>query len=126
MMTVDLPIWAALPVSLLLVAGGLLAVIGSLGLLRLPGFESRMHGPTMGNTLGIGCILLALVLAASAQAHRPLLQPLLIAPLVVLGSPATALLLIQAGIFRNKIKAGGAVAGNDAVPIDDADATPRE
>ena len=123
MMTLELPIWAALPVSLLLVAGGLLAVIGSLGLLRLPGFESRMHGPTMGNTLGIGCILLALVLAASAQAHRPLLQPLLIAPLVIMGSPATALLLIQAGIFRNKIKSGNAATGKGAMPIDDADAT---
>lgn len=123
MMAIELPIWAALPISLLLVAGGLLAVIGSLGLLRLPGFESRMHGPTMGNTLGIGCVLLALVLAASAQAHRPLLQPLLIAPLIIMGSPATALLLIQAGIFRNKIKSGGTAAGNDAVPIDDADAT---
>ena len=103
MMTIDLPLWAALPVSILLVTGGLLALIGSLGLLRLPDFASRMHGPTMGNTLGLGCVLLALTLAASAQAHQPLLQALLIAPLVVMSSPATALLLMQAGIYRQRM-----------------------
>lgn len=106
MMTIDLPLWAALPVSVLLVAAGLLALIGSLGLLRLPGFEERIHGPTMGNTLGLGCVILALTLAASAQAHQPLLQALLIAPLVVMSSPATALLLMQAAIYRKQLESG--------------------
>jgi multicomponent K+:H+ antiporter subunit G len=37
-MTLDLPVWAALPAGLLLIAGGLFALIGSLGLLRLRDF----------------------------------------------------------------------------------------
>lgn len=98
----DLPLWAALPASVLLVAGGLLALIGSLGLLRLPGFYARMHGPTMGNTLGVGCVLLASMLIGSAQEHRLVLQQLLITLFVVLTSPVTALLLMQAALYRNR------------------------
>lgn len=100
----DLPIWVTIAVSVLLVGAGLLALIGSIGLLRLPSFEARMHGPTMGNTLGLGCVLIALMLAASAQEHHLLLQPLMIAPLMVMSSPVTALLLMQAAIFRRQGK----------------------
>ena len=56
-MTLDLPVWVALPAALLLIAGGLLTLIGALGLLRLRDFYSRMHAPTMGTTLGTGCVL---------------------------------------------------------------------
>ncbi len=33
--------------------------LGSIGLLRLKDFYSRMHPPTMGMTLGSGCVLIA-------------------------------------------------------------------
>ena len=36
--------WVAWPVALLLVAGGLLTLVGSLGLLRLRDFQARVHG----------------------------------------------------------------------------------
>ncbi|MGO3743333.1 monovalent cation/H(+) antiporter subunit G, partial [Kerstersia sp.] len=41
----------SLLIALLLVAGGLLALIGSIGLLRLRNFYQRLHAPTLGNTL---------------------------------------------------------------------------
>ncbi len=59
--------WADLLASLLLVSGGVLALIGSAGLLRLPDLFARIHGPTMGNTLGLGCVLLASMLVASYE-----------------------------------------------------------
>lgn len=96
----DLPLWAALPVALLLLAGSVLALIGSFGLLRLPDFAARMHGPTMGATLGLGCVLVASILAASAQGQRLVLQEILITLLMVSTSPVTAILLMQAGIAR--------------------------
>lgn len=98
----DIPLWAALPAALLLVAGGMLALIGSCGLLRLPNFHARMHAPTLGNTLGLGCVLLASMLAASAQEQRPVLQQILIAVLVIVTSPVTALLLMQAATSRDQ------------------------
>ena len=101
----QLPLWAAIPAALLLLAGSMLALIGALGLLRLPTFAARMHGPTMGNTLALGCVLLASMLTASTQAQQPVLQELLIALFMVLTSPVSAILLMQAALYRERVEA---------------------
>jgi multicomponent Na+:H+ antiporter subunit G len=46
---------------ILLVAGSLFAVVGGIGLLRLPDFFSRMHGGGMTDTMGAGLILTGLM-----------------------------------------------------------------
>lgn len=102
MMMGEIPLWVDVLVSLLLVTGGLLALIGSLGLLRLPDLFARIHAPTLGNTLGLACVLSASMLMASAQAHRFVFQELLIWLLVVTTSPLTAMLIIRAGIYRDR------------------------
>ena len=79
----DIPLWADLLASLLLVSGGVLTLIGSFGLLRLPDLFARCMAPTMGNTLGLGCVLLASILVASVLAHRFVFQEVLIALFVV-------------------------------------------
>lgn len=96
----NLPIWLAIPVALLLVSAGLITVIGSLGLLRLPTFYARMHAPTMGNTLGAFCVLLASILVSSFLEQRPILHPILITILLVVTAPCTAILLMRAAIKR--------------------------
>jgi len=96
----ELPLWAALPAGVLLIAGGLLVVIGSLGLLRLPDFYARMHPPTMGTTLGTGCVLMASMLVSSALLHRPVIHELLITLFIVMTSPVTAMLLMRAAVSR--------------------------
>ncbi|KAB2311081.1 cation:proton antiporter [Betaproteobacteria bacterium SCN2] len=98
----DVPLWAALPAAFLLVCGGLLTVIGSLGLLRLREFYARIHAPTMGSTLGAGCVLIASMLASSALAERPVIHELLITVLILITSPVTAMLLMRAAMFRSK------------------------
>jgi multicomponent K+:H+ antiporter subunit G len=99
-MTAELPLWAALPAMLLLVAGGLLALIGAFGLLRLPTFYTRLHAPSMGTTLGAGCILVASMLVSSALLGRPVLHELLITLFIVMTAPVTAMLLIRAALYR--------------------------
>lgn len=101
----QLPLWAAVPAALLLLGGSALALIGAFGLLRLPNFAARMHGPTIGHTLALGCVLLASMLAASAQARQPVLQELLIALFVILTSPVSAILLMQAALYRERVEA---------------------
>jgi multicomponent K+:H+ antiporter subunit G len=101
---IALPLWAALPAALLLVAGGLLALIGSLGLLRMPDFYARLHAPTLGTTLGTGCVLLASMLVTSALLHRPVIHEILIAVFMVLSAPVTAMLLIRAAVARRKAR----------------------
>jgi len=98
----ELPAWIILPAALLLIAGGLLTVIGSLGLLRLEPFYARMHGPSIGNTLGLGCVLTASMLGSSALAHRPIVHEILVTAFIVMTSPMTAMLLMRASVHRSK------------------------
>src|SRR5690606_2614139 len=90
----------AIPVALLLVIAGLLTLTGSLGLLRLKTFFTRIHAPTLGNTLGVFCVLVATVLLASADRHRLVIHPVLITFFLVITSPVTAMLLMRAAIRR--------------------------
>jgi len=96
----DLSPWITVPAALLLVTGGLLTLIGSLGLLRLPTFFARMHGPSMGNTLGTGSVLIASVMVASALAQRPVVHELLISLFIVMTSPMTSIMLMKAAVSR--------------------------
>jgi multicomponent K+:H+ antiporter subunit G len=95
-----LPAWAVLPAALLLVLGGLFTLVGSLGLARLPEFYQRMHCPAMGNTLGVGCVLLASILVSTALADRPIVHEVLITAFMVITAPMTAMLLMRAAVHR--------------------------
>ena len=106
----ELPAWAALAVAALLLAGAGLAFIGSLGLLRLRTFYQRVHAPTLGTTLGIGCVLVASMLFFSVLQARPVLHEVLIAAFVTVTTPVTLLLLVRAALYRDRSE------GNDQVP----------
>ena len=99
-MSVELSPWFAIPAAILLVSGGLLTLIGSAGLLRLQSFYARMHAPTMGTTLGTGCVVLASMLVSSAVADRPVIHELLIGAFLTLTAPVTAILLMRASRSR--------------------------
>lgn len=97
----DLPLWASIPAAILLVTSGLLTLFGSAGLLRFKRFYPRMHAPTLGNTFGVGCVLLASMLVSSAIEGQLIIHQLLITFLLVVVSPVTAILLMQAGLRRD-------------------------
>jgi multicomponent K+:H+ antiporter subunit G len=97
-----IPTWADLLASLLLIAGSMLALIGSAGLLRLSSLLARIHAPTLGNTLGLNAVLLASMLIASIQANHPVFQELLITLFILVTSPVTAILLMRSGIYRKR------------------------
>ena len=104
MNSADLPVWAAVPIAILLVTGGLVTLIGSVGLWRLPDFFSRMHGPSMGNTIGTGCVLLASMLTSSVLANRPVVHELLITLFIVMSSPVSSMMLMRAALYRDKAR----------------------
>jgi multicomponent K+:H+ antiporter subunit G len=97
-----LPLWVTLPGTLLLIAAGLLTLIAAIGLLRLPDFYSRIHPPTMGTTLGTGCVLIASMLVSSSLMQRPVLHELLITLFIVMTTPITAMLLMRAAVYRTE------------------------
>lgn len=47
--------------------GGALAIIGALGLIRLPDFFSRVHGASLTDTLAAGLVLFGLALQAGVS-----------------------------------------------------------
>ena len=99
-MTLDLPLWAALPAALFLIAGGLATLIGALGLLRLKSFYDRMHPPTMCTTLGAGCALVASMLTSSALVGGPVIHEVLLIVFLFIAAPISAILLMRAAIYR--------------------------
>lgn len=105
----DLPAWAAVPVALLLLAGAGLALTGSFGLLRLGRFYERVHAPTLGTTLGIGCILAASMLFSTVLEARMVLHELLIGALTVVTTPVTLMLLARAALYRDRREGDGTV-----------------
>lgn len=102
----NLPTWALVPSAVLLVIGGLVTLIGSLGLLRLPDFFARMHGPSMGNTIGTGCVLVASMITSSAITGRPVVHELLITLFIVMSSPVTSMMLMSAALYRDRVRKG--------------------
>jgi multicomponent K+:H+ antiporter subunit G len=106
----ELPVWAAVPIALLLLLGACLALTGSFGLLRLGSFYDRIHAPTLGTTLGIGFVLLSSMLFFSVLQTRFILHELLIAVFMVVTTPVTLMLLARAALYRDRSE------GNDEVP----------
>lgn len=91
-LVVDAVSWA------LLVAGGFFSIVGTLGLLRLPDFFTRMHGASVTDTLGAGLILLGLVLQAGFTLVAVKLAFLAI--FIFFASPAATHALVKAALAR--------------------------
>ena len=103
----ELPPFVALATAVFVVLGAALALIGSVGLLRLRSFYDRVHAPTLGTTLGTAFVLIASMLMFSALELRPVLHEILIAVFTIVTTPVTFMLLVRAAVHRDVIE------GND-------------
>jgi multicomponent K+:H+ antiporter subunit G len=98
----DLPVWAALLTSFLVLLGAGFTLIGAIGLLRLKTFYERMHAPTLGATWGAAGILLGSIVFFSVLQSRPVLHEVLIAVFVTVTTPVTLMLLARAALYRDR------------------------
>ena len=87
--------------AVLVLAGALLAFIGSLGLVRMGTFFERVHPPTMGATLGTALVLAGSLLYFTALELRPVLHEILIGVFMLLTTPVTYVLLGRAALRRD-------------------------
>ncbi|MEH6951413.1 monovalent cation/H(+) antiporter subunit G [Nitrobacter sp. NHB1] len=101
----------AILTAVFLVGGAVITLIGSLGLLRLGSFYERVHAPTLGTTLGTACIAIASMIYFSALGTRPVLHELLIIVLVIVTTPISLMVLVNAALFRDKSENDGASSG---------------
>jgi len=108
---VALALWAQIVIAMLVLAGAALALLGTIGLLRLPTFFERVHAPAIIATSACWCILTACVLFFSLQGKGLALQPVLIALFIAITVPITTIFLMRASMFRAR-QAGQDVPAN--------------
>jgi len=94
-----------LALSAVLVGGGLFALIGSYGLLRLPRPMQRLHAPTKATTIGVGAALLVSALSGLGQGQVSW-QELLVTLFLLLTAPVSALFLAKTLILRGEADPG--------------------
>ena len=87
-------------ISVLLIAGGLFAFIGSPGMAHLRDFYMRLHGPTKATTLGMGCILAGSMVYFSVTQGGLHLQEMLITLFLFITAPVSAHMLAKTGLHQ--------------------------
>lgn len=98
----EMPAWAALATSFLVLLGSGFTLVGAIGLVRLKSFYERMHAPTLGATWGAGGILLGSILFFSVLQSRLVLHEVLIAVFLTVTTPVTLMLLARAALYRDR------------------------
>lgn len=112
----DLPLWLEILLSVLLLIGGLFALVGALGLLRFPDFFMRLHAPTKATTLGVGGLLLASMGAAWWRGDTGVPE-LMITLFLFVTAPVSANLMAKAAIHLGlPSRAGAAPVSSDPAP----------
>ena len=97
----QLPLAWQLVIIVLLLVGGLFALVGAIGLVRFRDFYMRLHAPTKATTLGVGGVLLASMVASAAQGTLSVAE-LLITLFIFVTAPVSANLLAQAALHRRE------------------------
>ena len=85
-------------ISLFLLVGAAFALIGSWGLLHLPDFYMRLHGPTKATTLGVGGMIVGSVIFFSTRGEGISLHELLITLFLFITAPVSAHMLAKAAL----------------------------
>ena len=105
-----LPLWLDIFISVVVVLGALIALIGSSGLLRLKTYFERVHAPSIIATMACWCIMHATVIYFSVQEHKLAVHAILIAIFIAITVPVTTIFLMRAALFRAR------QAGRDVPP----------
>jgi multicomponent K+:H+ antiporter subunit G len=104
-------------VSSLLLLGGLFILIGSLGLIKLPDFYMRLHGPTKATTLGMASLLIAAMVFFANSDQGVSVKEILITLFLLLTAPISGYMLIKSAI-HHKLSAKEGTKGLENIEDD--------
>ena len=107
---VPLPLWAEMLIAALVLGGATIALLGSLGLLRLKSYFERVHAPSIIATMGCWLIMWATFVFFTATGQGLALHALLIAVFIAVTVPITTIFLMRAALVRARR------AGRDVPP----------
>jgi multicomponent K+:H+ antiporter subunit G len=99
-------------VAALVVIGAGFTCLGSVGLLRLRDFYSRLHSPTKATTLGVGSLLVASAVFFSWHEPGLSLHEILVALFLFITAPVSAHLMAKAALHLR-------VRGQGSLPPED-------
>lgn len=84
--------------AILILVGAFLTLVGSLGLVKLPDFYMRLHGPTKATTMGVGSILIASIIYFSQKEGAISAHEILITLFLFITAPISAHLMAKAAL----------------------------
>lgn len=88
-------------VAVLLILGGLLSAIGSWGVVVLPRFLSRVHGPSVAITGGLGTLLLGSLLWFGVSGDHLTGREVLVIFILAITAPMTAHAMSRAWLVHH-------------------------
>lgn len=91
-------------ISIFLLIGSFFTLVGSIGLVKLPDFFMRLHGPTKATTLGVGAMLVASMLYYFSYHDAVRLNELLIIIFLFMTAPVSAHLMSKAALYKKNAK----------------------
>ena len=86
----QVPLWAAIVISVLVVVGSGLTLLGTLGLVRLSSFFDRIHAPTLGTSWGTAGVMLGSALLFTLTGDRLVIHEIVIGALMMTTTMAAA------------------------------------
>jgi len=90
--------WTEWLISIFVLVGASFALIGSIGLWRMPDTYTRLHGPTKATTLGVGGILIASALYFSLGARTLSIHEVLVTLFLFITAPVSAYMMARAAL----------------------------
>ncbi|KQR75984.1 cation:proton antiporter [Rhizobium sp. Leaf384] len=99
---VDLPVWAAIPVCLLLLSGSAITLAGAIGIVRFQSFYERLHAPTLCTSGGVLLIATSSMIAFGVLQNRWIVHEVLIVIFMIVTTPVTLMLLGQSALYRDR------------------------
>ncbi len=88
-------------VAVLIVLGGLFALVGSVGMVKLPDLLTRLHAPTKATTLGVGGALAASMVYFAAFEGDLSIHEILITAFLFLTAPISAHFIAKAHLHEH-------------------------
>ena len=90
--------------SIFILIGAVFTLVGSIGLVKLPDFYTRLHAPTKATTLGVGALLLSSTIYFSTTTDALSLHEILVTLFLFITAPISAHLMAKAAIHLDKTK----------------------
>ncbi|WP_019025728.1 Na+/H+ antiporter subunit G [Colwellia piezophila] len=104
-------------ISILLLIGGTFVLVGSIGLVKMPDFFMRLHGPTKATTLGMASLLTAAMVFFSTTQAGLSVKEILISLFLLLTAPISAYMMIKSAI-HHKLDSIERTQGKDNIEDD--------